>query len=145
MKDHGDVVAADLAEAGVGDVEKVFGSIGVVWIREEEGFAAGDLAGRHGEEAEQGEGGDALAAAGFTDDAEGFAWEEVEGETIDGAELAGIDEERGAEVLYLEDGGTVRQKGVLRVPEAPVGLKGERIAPSRFSSFGRHQRRSPAG
>ena len=105
LKDHGDVIATNAAKLESGDLEEVVVGVGLLRIGAKKRAAALDLARRHGNEAKQREGSDALATAGFADDAEGFAGKQIKGQAINGADFAGISEERGAEVRDLEDGG----------------------------------------
>jgi hypothetical protein len=73
------------------------------------GPAALDAAHRLREQAHDGEGGDALAAAGFADDAEGAAAADGEAHAVDGGEPAGVGVEGRDEVADLETGGVDRR------------------------------------
>ncbi|MNY00831.1 hypothetical protein D3C86_1333400 [compost metagenome] len=74
LRDQGDAVAADLAHLGLGEREQV--------LALEEDLAADDLALGACDEAHDREGGDALAAAGFADDAEDLARLDLEVDAV---------------------------------------------------------------
>ena len=90
LEHHGDAGAADALHAGIGEAGEVFAG--------EADFAGGDACGRLRQQAHDGEGGDALAAAGLADDAEDFAFVEGEGDILDGGDLAARGGEGGGEV-----------------------------------------------
>ena len=79
------------------------GGVGEVLAAEED-LAGGDLAGRAGGEAEDGLGGDALAAAAFADDGEDLAGGEGERDVAHGADVADRGVEDDGEVANLEEG-----------------------------------------
>ena len=70
----------------------------------ERAFAEQRLAGRRGDEAEDGECGDGFAATGLADDGEGLAGVNGVGDVADGADLAAFGIEGDVEVLELEEG-----------------------------------------
>src|SRR5262249_2386422 len=67
----------------------------------EQSRAAGDAGGR-AEQAEQGGRADALARAGFADEAEGFALRQGEGDAVDGADGRAAAGEGDGEVAHLQ-------------------------------------------
>jgi alkylation response protein AidB-like acyl-CoA dehydrogenase len=72
-------------------------------IPEEYGGIGLDLAGRACHQAHDGERGDALAAAGFADQADGAAAADGEVDAVDRAEQAAVGVEVGAETADLEE------------------------------------------
>ena len=94
LEDHGDLVAADAAHGGLVEGDEVDAV--------EPDGAADDAAGRIGDQAHQGERGDALAAAGFADDGQRLAALEREGHAVDGLDEAGARVEVGLQVVDLE-------------------------------------------
>ena len=94
LEDHRDVAAADLPQLGVRKLEKV----AVLEHRR----ARGDLAGAR-EDAEEREGGDALAAAGLADDPECLARRDVERDPVDGVDGSPARPELDVEVLDREE------------------------------------------
>src|SRR5690606_28887622 len=99
LEDHGDVVAAYLADLLV----VVLGEV----VAEEVDLATDDLARWAGHELEDGHRGDGLAAARLTDDAEGLTFEDLVADAIDAGECAGVGEEVGLEAFELEHDFTV--------------------------------------
>ena len=93
LEDHGDVAAAHLADRVLVQVRQVAAA---------EGDRAADDAGRLVEQAHDRLGADALARAGFADDAERLARVKVEADAVDGAHRAGIGQEPGAQVAHLQ-------------------------------------------
>ena len=91
LEDHGDAVAADVADLVLVDLEEVFAL--------EPDFAVDDAAGRRRDEAQEGEGGDALAAAALADEADGLALVEVVADAVDRLDDAVVSEEVRLQVL----------------------------------------------
>ena len=96
LEDHRDGVAADGGEGLVGGAGEVLAA--------EADLARGDLAGRARGEAEDGLGGDALAAAALADDGEDLAGGERERDVAHGADVADGGVEDDGEVADLEEG-----------------------------------------
>jgi hypothetical protein len=90
LEDHGDRASAVAAHAFFGEGEEVFSGKSNV---------SSDLRGR-GEEAQEGEGGGGFAGAGLSDQAEGFAGGDFEGEVLDG----GLGAEIYFQAVDLEEG-----------------------------------------
>ena len=90
LEHHRDAGPADALHAGIGKAGEYL-------------TVEAHLAGRHAcrrlrQQAHDGEGGDALAAAGFADDAEDFALVEAEADVFDGGDFAARGLEGGGEV-----------------------------------------------
>ena len=96
LEDHGDVVAADLAQLGLGDLREV--------LALEQDLAARDPTRGLGDQAHDRVGRDALAAAGLAHDPEGLALGDREVDAVDGLDRAGVGVEVGLEALELEQG-----------------------------------------
>ena len=96
LEDHRDLLAADLPELAVGEVEQV--------LAVEQNLAAGLDAPRRADEPQNGEGGDRLPAAALADDAERLAGHHVERDAIDGARDTGARVEVRAQLANGKDG-----------------------------------------
>jgi len=95
LKDHGDLAAAELTHFSCG--ERKQGLAG-------EGDGAGERR-RGGEQAEECERGGGFTGAGFTDETEGFAGGDGEGDIVyDNAVISGVQAEGDGEVFDLEQG-----------------------------------------
>ncbi|MNH23550.1 hypothetical protein D3C79_834520 [compost metagenome] len=97
LEDHGDTVAAHLVHL-------------IRRQRQQLLPLKADRAGHHltvrlGQQPHDGEGGDALAAAGLADKAEGLARLHREADAVEHLDLAVIDGELHLEIAHLEDGG----------------------------------------
>ena len=104
LEHHGDAGAADALHAGIGEFgERLAG---------EADFAGRDAGRRLRQQAHDGERGDALAAAGFADDAQDFAFVERERDVLHRGDLAARGGERGGEVGYGEQGHAAQGQGV---------------------------------
>src|SRR5262249_18003485 len=108
LKDHGDAVAADIADLIVVHLQDV--------IALEGDFAIDDLAGWRGDEAHQRERRNGLAAAGLAHDAERFAGHQVERDTIHGLDDAVLREELRLEIFDVQEWPL---SVPLRLPSAP--------------------------
>ena len=93
LEDHRNVVTADGAHLGLGELQQILAL---------EADGARDLARGLGDQPHQRHGGDRLAAAGFTDDGQRLAFVDVEGDAVDGAvdTLGGT--EMGLQILDFE-------------------------------------------
>jgi hypothetical protein len=94
LENHRQLVAAQVAQARRPLFQQVF--------TVEQHFAAGDAARRLRDEPHDGEGGDALAAAGFADDAERAAFLELEVDPVHRSHLAALRSEVRAQAAYLK-------------------------------------------
>ena len=94
LEDHRDAVAADLADLVLVQLQEVFAL--------EEDFAGDDVARRDGDEPQEGERADALAAAGLTHEAERLAFLDVVGDAVDGLDDALFGVEVGPQILDLQ-------------------------------------------
>ena len=97
LEDHRDLAAADPAQLLVGELEQV--------LPLELRGARGDPAGA-GEDPEQGERRDALAAAGLADDPERLARRDVERDPVDGMDRAALGPELDLQVVDLDRSGS---------------------------------------
>jgi hypothetical protein len=95
LEDHADLAAADLADFRLAGAEQV--------APLEMHVAAEDPAGRLREQTDDRHGGDALAAAGLADDADGLPLGHGKRNLIDGAQQAAVGLERGDEFIHLEN------------------------------------------
>ena len=93
LEDDGDALAAELAHLLFGKLHDV--------LTVKEDFAALDAAGLH-QNAHDGIGRHALAAAGLAHDAQHPALVQAEGNPVDGADLAGVHVKRSTQVFYLQ-------------------------------------------
>ena len=107
LEDHGHVLAGELAALAVGHGQKIAAG---------KGEAVGADAARIGDKAHQSQHGDALAGAGFADDAEHLPLLQPEADAVDGAHNAGGGGKLDGEVLDLEEG---HRHSVMVGPEAP--------------------------
>ena len=96
LEDHGDLATAQVAHLGL--------AVGQQVLPVEADAAALDAPGRLGQQAHEGQAGDALAAAGFADDAERLAFVELEGHAVDGVDGALVRSEANDEILDAEQG-----------------------------------------
>ena len=103
LEDHRDFVAADPPHLGLAEREQVTPG--------KADRPRDDPARRRGDEAQHGQGGDALAAAGLADDGEGFSGHHPERHPVDGTDDPVAGEEPGAQVLDLEQGRRRRRRG----------------------------------
>src|SRR5580704_825491 len=94
LKDHRDVTSTDVAQLFLGELQQIASL--------EHDLAADHLA-RSLDQTEDRHGRDALAAAGLTDDAEGFARRHTEADASNRLDLPVVGEEVRAEVANLED------------------------------------------
>ena len=85
--DHGDLLAADVADLGVGQLQQV--------LTVEDDLAADDLAGRVRDQAHDRQGADALAAAALADKAQRLSLFDLIRDAIDRLHHAGLGEEMG--------------------------------------------------
>ena len=76
LEDHGDLAAADVFHLALAELQEITPAV--------ERLAAGDLAGRDGDQAQDRHHGDGFSAAALADDRQGFALVEVEGNAVDG-------------------------------------------------------------
>ena len=102
LEDQADVAAADAAHLRAVDGELGQVDDGVVGAAQQD-FAADDAAGAL-DDAQDGAGGDAFAAAGFADDAQRAAGEDVERGAVHRSDCAFVGEEVGVQVANLKDG-----------------------------------------
>lgn len=100
LKDHGDAAAANGAPGGFAAIGEMEGS----GIGEMQGSGAGDASAER-KKTHEGEGEHGLAAAGFADEAEGFAGSDFEGDGIDGANAAGGRRKFDGEIAEVEERG----------------------------------------
>ncbi len=96
LKDHRDLVAADVADLLLGNRQQVFDDAG---LAPQPDLAADDRARRRRGEAHDGEAGDALARARFPDKRQRLALAEREGNLIDDEERAAAGGEADAQLL----------------------------------------------
>src|SRR5690606_31582564 len=82
LEDHADLAAADAFDLVLRQLEQV------APVEADRALEAGGGAGR--EQAQDGEGGDALAASGFADDAENLAAADIEAHAVDRGNGAGL-------------------------------------------------------
>ena len=95
LEDDADSRAADVSHLADAELKEV-GAF-------EDDLSVDDASGGIGHEAGDGEGADALAAAGFSDEADGFALVDVEVDTIDGSDDAEVGVEFGLESSDVEE------------------------------------------
>ena len=107
LEDHGHFGAPDAAHIVHIDFEDV--------LAVEEDFAGDGASGWVGDEAHQGEGADAFAAAAFAHEAEGFAGEDFVGDVVHGFDDAFVGEEVGLEVFDFKQGLGVHGLGSLLI------------------------------
>jgi hypothetical protein len=99
LEDHRDVITADVSHLPVGQRQEV----SRLAVDRKGDRTVDDSARRARHQPHQAQGGDALAAARFAHDAEGFAFLDMERDIVDGEDHARAGEELRLEVLHLED------------------------------------------
>src|ERR1700682_386016 len=99
LKDHLNVVAADGAHLALGELQQILSL---------EADGARDLARRLGDEPHQRHRGDRLAAAGFTNNGQGLAFVDMEGDAVDGAVDTLRGTEMGLQILDFEQWHRIR-------------------------------------
>src|SRR6185437_2192131 len=131
LKDHGERRAAQVAQR-IGLERQEIDAL-------EQHFAAGDAPGRLRHEAHDRERRDAFAAAGLADDAERAARRDAEGDAIDGAELAAIAAEIGAQIAQLEQR-LAHSAGASLVRASAASITARSWMPAGLARLGRKSR-----
>jgi len=126
LEDHRDLVAADPLHLGLGERQQVAAAVADA--------PAGDPARRVRDEAQDGQRGDALAAAGFPHDAQGLATAQVEGEAVHRADRPGRGAEFGPQLLHREHGvgGGRRRRRSARLLRGDDPIHGVTFLPARL-------------
>ncbi len=94
LKDHGDLFAADLADAFLAQLEQI--------AAHKDRLAGGDLARRFRDEPQEGHDAHALAATALAYNREGLALVEIVRDAVDGLDHPVLGVEPGFEAFYLE-------------------------------------------
>src|SRR5439155_19299590 len=113
LKDHGDLVTADATDEWPSRIDLRQINL-VAGSASKANRAFGDATGFQRQEPEDRVSGDAFAAAGFADQAEGLARLDVEGDAVDGAHDAVMCEEVGPQLIEPQEG--VGANGIIGRP-----------------------------